>query len=175
MLLLVCLLFSNTIMTTESTCSYNITRKNGTRHYFVWMCAPIINHTLKSEVATTLHLLLYYTCYTVLQMCKKLLCMNPMLQKVRVKSKESLNAGSSNPSYTEMWGSHCVSFVAMLYSLHSVINKQQCKKLLCIESRSLQKMREKSITKPVGSHIALSQIDTLCCQRKELEHKGGQR
>jgi len=31
------------------------------------------------------------------------------------------------------------------------------------------------MTKPVGSHIALSQIDTLRCQQKELEHKGGQR
>ena len=26
-----------------------------------------------------------------------------------------------------------------------------------------------------GKHIALSQIDTLHCQRKELEHRGGQR
>ena len=26
-----------------------------------------------------------------------------------------------------------------------------------------------------GSHIVLSQIDTLHCQQKELEHKGGQR
>ena len=36
-------------------------------------------------------------------------------------------------------------------------------------------MQEKSTTKPVGNHFALSQIDTLHCQQKELEHKGGQR
>ena len=35
---------------------------------------------------------------------------------------------------------------------------------------------EKAIEKhATGSHITLSQIDTLRCQRKELEHKGGQR
>ena len=33
----------------------------------------------------------------------------------------------------------------------------------------------KSMTQPEGSHIMLSQIDTLCCQQKELEHIGGQR
>ena len=27
---------------------------------------------------------------------------------------------------------------------------------------------------PEGSHIGLLQIDTLRCQQKELEHKGGQ-
>ena len=31
------------------------------------------------------------------------------------------------------------------------------------------------MTKPVGSDIILSQIDTMRCQWKELEHKGGQR
>jgi len=36
-------------------------------------------------------------------------------------------------------------------------------------------MHKKSIAKPVGSHIALSRIDTLHCHQKELEHKGGQR
>ena len=35
-------------------------------------------------------------------------------------------------------------------------------------------MQEKSMTQPEGSHIVLSQIDTLHCQQKELEHKGGQ-
>ena len=30
------------------------------------------------------------------------------------------------------------------------------------------------MTKSVGSHIAQSQINTLCCQQKQLEHKGGQ-
>ena len=43
-------------------------------------------------------------------------------------------------------------------------------KLLYNEFRSPQKMWEKNMTKPVGSHIALSQTDTLCCQQKELEH-----
>ena len=37
------------------------------------------------------------------------------------------------------------------------------------------KMRAKSMTQPEGSRIMLSQIDILCCQRKELEHKVGQR
>ena len=31
------------------------------------------------------------------------------------------------------------------------------------------------MTQPEESHMVLSQIDTLRCQRKELEHKGGQR
>ena len=30
-------------------------------------------------------------------------------------------------------------------------------------------------TQPQGSHIMLSRINILSCQRKELEHKGGQR
>jgi len=33
-------------------------------------------------------------------------------------------------------------------------------------------MQEK--TKPVGSHIVLLQISTLCCQCKEQKHKQGQ-
>jgi len=65
---------------------------------------------------------------------------------------------------------HCASFVAMICSLHSVTGKEQCKKLL--ESRLLQKTQEKSMTKPVGSDIKLSQIDTLHCQRIGLEQKG---
>jgi len=31
------------------------------------------------------------------------------------------------------------------------------------------------MTKPAGSHIALSKINTLLCQQKELELKEGQR
>jgi len=71
-------LLTNKIMTTESTCSYNIARKNGTKHSFIWMCSPVINYALKNhcEVAITLCLYLYSTHYTVLQTCKKLLCIN---------------------------------------------------------------------------------------------------
>ena len=36
-------------------------------------------------------------------------------------------------------------------------------------------MNPDHMTKPVGSHTVLSQIDTLRYQQKELEHKGGQR
>ena len=63
----------------------------------------------------------------------------------------------------------------MLCSLHSVTNKQQCKTLSCNESRSLQKMREKSTTKlaeKVGSHIMLLLIDTFFCN-KTLKRTSG--
>ena len=48
--------FWNTIMTTESMCSYHFTRKNDTRHYCVWTCAPTVNYALKSKVPITLRL-----------------------------------------------------------------------------------------------------------------------
>ena len=42
------------------------------------MHTPIINYVLKSEVAITLSFLLRSACYTALQMCRKLLCLNPV-------------------------------------------------------------------------------------------------
>ena len=61
-----------------------------------------------------------------------------------------------------------------LCSLHSSTNEEQYKKLLCNESSHYRKCKQKNMTQPEGGCIALSQIDTLRCQRKELEHKGGQ-
>jgi len=55
------------------------------------------------------------------------------------KPKWSHNACPNSQLHTEKWDGHCASFVAMLCSLHSITDEYQCKKLLCNESRPLQK------------------------------------
>jgi len=165
-------LFCKTIMTTNSTCSYHIMRKNGARYSCVWMHAPIINYALKSELAIMLRLQLCSTWYTTLQMCKKLLCMNPVATDSVTEGIH--NAHPKNQLLTEQWGGYYTPFVAMLCLLHTVY-ELKCKKFLCNEPKSLWKMQEKSITKLVGSYIAVSQINTLRCQWKEPKHKGGQK
>jgi len=160
-------------MINESTCTYHITRKGGARYSFIWMHTPIINYALKSEVAITLlFVAIYSTRYTSLQNVQETSlhessCNGKWGQKA---NKAVVYTPIIHHTLKSNWGGHCTSFVAMLRSLHNVTNEQQCKKLLCNESRSLRKVLE---TKPVGSHIVLSQIKTLSCQQWELEYKGG--
>ena len=61
-------------------------------------------------------------------------------------------------------GGHCASFLAMLRLLHSY--KQRTAQETCIQS--IRKMQAESMTQS----IALSQIHSLHCQRKEKKDKG---
>ena len=104
------------------------------------------------------------TRYTAAQVCNKRFFMNPVATESGVKNKGNRNACPNNPWHLKVrWPSHFICSYAQL--LHSITNKQQCKKLLCNELRSLQKMW-------VGSHITWLQIDTLHCLWTEMEHKG---
>ena len=59
--LLVCLLFCNTTMTTESTCSYHVTRKNDTRHSCVWTRTPKITRIMYWKVRWPLRFVCSYS------------------------------------------------------------------------------------------------------------------
>ena len=56
----------------------------------------------------------------------------------------------------------------MLCLLHGVTGENNVRNFSAMNSGYFRK----SMTKLVGSYIVLSQIDTLRCQRKELEYKG---
>ena len=98
-----------------------------------------------------------------------------------------------NQLCTEKWDGHYSSFIAVLYALHSVTNMQElfCMNLVICSSAPLvtmnnsvrnfsamnpdyfKNMWEKSMTKPLGKPYCANGIDTLHCQWKELECKGG--
>jgi len=76
-------------------------------------------------------------------MCKKLLCMNPVVTvSVGKKTEGNCNTRPNNQLHAEI-----------------VI---QCFEFLCNESKLLWKMREKNMAKPVGSYCKL----TLCFSTK---------
>jgi len=120
--------------------------------------SPTINYTQEKwggHCASFVALLCSLHSTRCVQTCKKLLCTNPVTtESAGEKSQHAFN----NQLCIEKWGGHFVLFVAMLHSLHvhRVTNKQQCKKLLCNESRSLQKTTSMTREAITNQHLALS-------------------
>ena len=99
------------------------------------MLAPTINYALKSEVSIMLCFQLCSTHYIVLQMCKKLLCLNPVAKESAGKKPEgNRNACSNNQSSSAKWGGHYTSFAAMLHCYTGSQMNNSVRNTLCIVS-----------------------------------------
>jgi len=102
------------------------------------MLAPTINCTLKYKVVIILYFVFSYH-YTVLQICKKLLCMNPIAE---AKMKPNVH---HNNHLRQVWVTHwkvrwpLCFIVAMLLLLHSITHGLQCNKFLWNASSSRKK------------------------------------
>ena len=74
------------------------------------------------------------------------------------------NLHSNNQLRNGKGGGHYTLLSAMLCLLHSVTNEEQYKKCLCNQSSCYE--NKPTQLQVEGSRIALLQIDTLHCQRK---------
>ena len=110
-----------------------------------------------------LHLQLCSACYTELQMCKKVFYVNPV-----ILYGKCIQGGKPCPNNHLRTTESCTSFVTMFCYIALQMNS-------CVKNFSPGWFKKKGMTKPVGSHIVLLQINTLHCQQKELEHRRGLR
>jgi len=105
-------------------------------------------------------------------MYKKLLCINPVITG---KSHKEVIKCAIIINYTLKSGVTVVmkSFVAMLHSLHGIMNNgvRNFSAMNSVATEKVGKIHEKL----EGSSMVSSQINTLCFQQKELKHKGDQR
>ena len=153
---LVCLL-CNTIMTTESTCSYHFTRKTE--------CAP-----KQPTICWKVRWLLHFVCSSAPLVAQHYKCVKnfsawiQLLQKMQAKSQREAIANTPiiNHPLRVKWPLHLICSYAPLVTQHYRQKKKQCRKLLCNGSLFFRKVSGR------GSHFVLLQIDTLCCQQKEL-------